>query len=242
MSNKGFSLGWLGLAPKKWNKAAKNLIQGDQGGSEQRSTLTPEQQNLHDQYMKAMAGPGAGGAFGGSADYYRDLLSNDSQTMNQLSAPETRRFNEDIIPGLSEQFAGMGSGALSSSGFRNAAVNAGTDLSERLGAIRENLRSQGAAGLANMAQGALNPITENLQIKPEGGLLDYAGPALAAAGTAVAGPIGTAVGNTFGNAISTANQANIKGKSSPYGGPMSKTPGPNTYNSSPFRSTAQGWR
>lgn len=235
----GWNLGWLGFAPKKWNKNFKKTLFGDEEKleKEQVSRLTPEQQKLHDQYGRAIQGPGAGGAFGDAADYWRDLMSSDSQTMQQLSAPENRRFNEEIIPGLSEQFAGMGSGGLSSSGFRNAAVNAGTDLSERLGAIRANLRNQGAQGLANFAQGYLNPVVENVErySPPTGGLMDLAGPALAAAGTAFAGPIAGAATGAIGQGIS--NIFSKKGKSSPYGSSQLNAPfqgSTNTYNSSPY--------
>lgn len=152
----------------------KDFFIGKPGKFKQQSTLTPAQQGLHGQLINAGMRSGAGGAFGTAADYYRDLLSNDSQTAQMMFAPEMRRFNEDIIPGLSEQFAGMGSGGLSSSGFRNAAVNAGTDLSERLGAIRAQLRQQGAAGLAGIGQAGLNPVTENLYMQGQPGLFQTA--------------------------------------------------------------------
>jgi len=145
----------------------------------QQSLLGQEQQAGYKNLLQAGQGPGAGGAFGQSADYYRDLLSDNSQTANAMFAPEQRRFREQIIPDLAEQFAGMGSGALSSSGFRNAAVNAGTDLSERLGAIRAQLRSEGAAGLTYIGQRGLQQYNENIH-RPEtfgliGGLAEGAG-------------------------------------------------------------------
>ncbi len=152
-----------------------NFFTGTPGRFEQRSTLGPEQQGLYGQLRAAGQGKGAGGAFGQAADYYRDLLSDDSSTFNAMQAPEQRRFREDIIPGLSEQFAGMGSGGLSSSGFRNAAVNAGTDLSERLGAIRAQLRQQGAAGLAGIGQQGLGQFNENIYHQGQPGLLDTIG-------------------------------------------------------------------
>jgi hypothetical protein len=127
----------------------------------QQSLLEPGQQPLKNQLFAASQ-KGQGGAFGQAGDYYGDLLSNDSEDFNAFAAPEMRRFNEQIVPGLAEQFAGMGSGALSSSGFRNAAVSAGTDLSERLGAIRANLRSQGAQGLMNLGQQGLGQFGENV--------------------------------------------------------------------------------
>jgi hypothetical protein len=140
------------------------------GGSPEKhqriSTLSPEQQPLYQQMLQALQQQGAGGAFGASADYFRDLLSDDSKTFDAFAAPEQRRFQEEIIPGLSEQFAGMGSGGLTSSGFRNAAVNAGTDLSERLGSIRAQLRQQGAQGLSNMGQFGLGNFSQDVMTQP----------------------------------------------------------------------------
>ena len=168
----GLSLGWLGLAPKSWNKSASNMLTGRKERNYQQSLLGPEQQGLYSQLQGAAQGPGAGGAFGQSADYYRDLMSNDSQTANAMFQPEMRQFYEQTIPGLAEQFAGMGSGGMSSSGFRNAAVSAGTDLSERLGAIRASLRQQGAQGLQGMGQFGLGTqFNENIHRPATGGLL-----------------------------------------------------------------------
>ncbi len=135
---------------------------GSKDKVKQYSNLTPEQQQAHGQLGLAASGRGAGGAFGSAADYYRDLLSDDSSTFNAMAAPQLRQYNEDIIPGISEQFAGMGSGGLSSSGFRNAQIQGATDLSERLGAIRANLRQAGAQGLQGIGQQYLNPVSENV--------------------------------------------------------------------------------
>lgn len=178
----------------------------------QQSTLGKEQQPLYNQMLAATQGKGAGGAFGQAADYYRDLLSDDSNTFQAMQAPELRRFREQTIPSLSEQFAGMGSGGLSSSGFRNAAVSAGTDLSERLGAIRAQLRQQGAAGLMGLGQQGLGQYNENILRPAEEGFAGQIAPLLGtAAGAFFGGPAGAAIGGAVGNWISG------KGKSSPYG-------------------------
>lgn len=191
-------------------KQVGNFLTGTPEKHKRVSTLLPEQQDLYQQLQNAGMGQGAGGAFGGAADYYRDLLSNDSQTMGQMAAPEMRKFNEEIIPGLSEQFAGMGSGGLSSSGFRNAAVNAGTDLSERLGAIRANLKSQGAAGLAGIGQMGLGNYSQDVMTQPGSqGFLSQIAPAIGtAAGAFFGGPMGAMAGYQAGSSF---------GKSSPYG-------------------------
>ena len=193
---------------------------GSKAKDYQQSLLTKQQQPILNQLTNAAQQQGAGGAFGGAADYYRDLLSDDSSTFNAMQAPEMRRFNEDIIPGLSEQFAGMGSGGLSSSGFRNAAVNAGTDLSERLGAIRANLRQQGAAGLANIGQQSLGQYSENIHQPATGGFLDTIAPAIGTGlGAAFGGPAGAAIGGSLGSMFGGASN---KGASSPFGN-MPKT-------------------
>lgn len=184
---------------------------------EQVSNLTPSQLKGQKRLERAAAGRGAGGAFGTSADYYRDLLSNENADLSAFSAPELRRFNEQIIPDLAEQFAGMGSGGLSSSGFRNAAIGAGTDLSERLGAIRAALRQQGAQGLQDIGRQALVPHTEWQTTQPasEGFLSSIAPAAGTAIGAAFGGPVGAALGNFAGNLFSSGNKQ--KGSTSPYG-------------------------
>jgi hypothetical protein len=190
-----------------------NFFTGTPEKREQVSRLTPGQMPIQDQLQNAAQQRGAGGAFGTSADYYRDLLSNDSADFNAFAAPEQRRFNEQTIPDLAEQFAGMGAGNLSSSGFRNAAVGAGTDLSERLGAIRAQLRQSGAQGLQNIGSQSLAP-TSDWQTTQQGteGFLSGALPAFGTAlGTAFGGPIGGAAANFATNWLSN------KGKSSPYG-------------------------
>lgn len=180
------------------------------------STLLPEQQGLFQQLQNAGMNQGAGGAFGGAADYYRDLLSDDSSTFNAMQAPEMRKFNEEIIPGLSEQFAGMGAGGLSSSGFRNAAVNAGTDLSERLGSIRAQLKSQGAQGLANIGQMGLGNYSQDVMTQPGSqGFLSNIAPAVGAAtGMFAGGPMGAMAGYQAGNAF---GGQNVGQKTGPYG-------------------------
>ena len=214
------------IANKTYRNKAKEFAFGSPEIRENVSTLRPEQEQGFQNLQNASNGPGAQGAFGTSADYYRDLMSNDSATMNQLSAPETRRFNEQTIPDIAEQYAGMGSGGLSSSGFQNAAVGAGTDLSERLGAIRAQLRQQGAQGLQSIGQSALGNYSQNMVTQPGSeGLIAGLAPAIGtAAGYAIGGPAGGAVGGGIGSAggnwlKNSFGQDKVGANSSPYGSP-----------------------
>lgn len=182
------------------------------------STLRPEQEGLYNQLTNAGKGRGAGGAFGDSADYYRNLLSDDSADYNAFAAPALRQYNQDIVPGISEQFAGMGAGGLSSSGFRNAQIQGGTDLAERLGSIRAGLRQQGAQGLQNIGQQGLQSYSQNMVTQPgTEGFLSSVAPALGGAlGTALGGPLGGAIGGMAGSWFGGSGQK-VGANSSPYG-------------------------
>jgi len=182
----GWNIGSLGFAPKSWNKKGNEFFFGKDEQNYQQSTLGKDQEPLKQQLINAGM-QGQGGAFGQAGNYYGGLLSNDSQDFDAMAAPELRRFNEQIVPDLAEQFAGMGSGALSSSGFRNSAIGAGTDLSERLGALRANLRSQGAQGLMNLGQQGLGSFNENIHRPATGGLFEAAANGAGRAAGAYAG-------------------------------------------------------
>lgn len=168
------------------------LFTGTPGRIEQLSTLRPEQEGLYNQLVNSGQQRGAGGAFGTASDYYRNLLSDDSQDMQAFAAPELRRYRQEIMPGISEEFAKMGAGALGSSGFRNAQTQGGVDLAERLGAIRANLRHSGAAGLQNIGQLGLQSFQQNYEVPGSEGLLSSLAPALgtAALGGALGGWLG----------------------------------------------------
>ena len=165
---KSFQTSPMGGPPQQGNSFFQALF-GKPERNYQQSTLGPEQQGNYQNLLQSLQGRGAGGSFGQSADYYRDLLSDDSSTANAMFAPEQRRFREQIIPDLAEQFSGHG--GIGSSGFRNAAINAGTDLSERLGAIRAQLRQQGAQGLSSMGSMGLQQFNENVNRPETFGLL-----------------------------------------------------------------------
>ncbi len=198
--------------PKKIFGAGKGVNQflwGDPERQEYISQLREDQMPLSEQAVQAGMGPGAGGAYGGAADYYYGNLSNNPLDFEAFAAPERRYFNEQVIPGLAEQFAGMGSGGLSSSGFRNAGIQAGTDLTERLANIRANLRSQSAQGLMNIGQAGLQSFGENTLRPATGGFMDKILPA-----------VGNLITQGVGQGFNSMSNSGF-GKSSPYGNAQS---------------------
>ena len=197
---------------------ASDFLTGSPAEYEQVSNLTPGQMRNQMQLQKAARRRGAGGAFGKSADFYRDILRDRPESLESLFAPELRQFNEDIIPQLAEQFAGMGAGGISSSGFQNSATRAATDLSERLAQMRQNLRFQAAQGLSGIGAQALQPHAQYTQTQPgsEGFLSSVAPGVGSGIGMAFGGPIGSAFGNMAGSLFKGGNRP--MGSTSPYGG------------------------
>ena len=185
---------------KSFRKGVNNFLGGTDEIRDNVSTLRPEQEALYNQAVNAGMGSGAGGAFGTSADYYRGLLSDNSADFQSQSAPMMRQYNEDIVPGLSEQFAGMGAGGLSSSGFRNAQNQGAVDLSERLGALRSQLRQQGAQGLQGIGQTGLGNYSQNMVTQPGSeGFISQVAPAVGKAAAAYfGGPAGAAATSNIG--------------------------------------------
>jgi hypothetical protein len=83
-------------------------------------------------------------------DYLRSLISQDPKMMQQFEAPAKRQFSEEIMPQISERFAGLG--ALNSSGFQQSLAQAGASLSERLAALRGGLGMQATSMMPGMSQ------------------------------------------------------------------------------------------
>ena len=216
-------------------KSLGRFFTGSPEKRENVSTLRPEQEGLYNQAVNAGMQRGAGGAFGGAADYYRGLLDDTGGDFGAMAAPQLRQYNQDIMPGISEQFAGMGAGGLSSSGFQNAQVQGATDLSERLGAIRAQLRQQGAQGLQNIGNQGLQSYSQNMTTRPgtEGFLSQISPLAGQIAGAYMGGPQGAAVGQQAANWFSGG-----KGKSSPYGGGEGPSASPQINN--PYQGSVGG--
>ena len=201
-----------------------SFFAGNPAEYEQVSNLTGSQMRGQRQLEGAAQGGGRGGAFGQAGDYYRSILNNDPQSINQLFAPEMRQFRENVIPGLAEQFAGMGAGGLSSSGFRNAAQYAGTDLAERLAYLRSQLRQNAAQGLMGLGQQSLTPHSQWMQTQQaQPGLLQTALPAIAGGiglgfGAPFGGALSSLASNKIGSWFNPSNGGNaMPGSTSPYG-------------------------
>lgn len=143
MLGAGALSGFLGSKSSKWG--------GSQGRFKKIETLSNRQKSaLHDilnhperRFDFASQQP----LYKSGVQYLQNILGQDPETMKQFEAPIMRQFNEQIVPQLSERFAGLGAG--SSSAFNQTMGQAGADLSERLAALRSNLAMQ-ALPMASM--------------------------------------------------------------------------------------------
>jgi len=102
------------------------------------STLNRGQGNLLDQIFAALSGQGNGMPTG--LEFLQELSQGGPEAFSKFEEPLMRQFNEQTIPQLAEQFAGLGAG--SSSGFQQALGQAGAGLSENLASLRSGLQLQ----------------------------------------------------------------------------------------------------
>lgn len=129
-------------------------------------TMNEGQQGFQKMLLDLLSGKE--GQQGGPLGYLQELLSGSPESSAAFKAPIKRQFNEEIVPGLAEQFAGMGAGAQSSSGFQQALGSAGAGLSEKLASLRGGLRMQGLQSMMSLLPSAMQESFAYTN-KPRGG-------------------------------------------------------------------------
>lgn len=147
---------------------------GNMGGSSPKlkryETLTHGEKKIHRDLLKRI-NPKAldilnSPLFKQSQGLLQNILgTSPEQQYSAFEKPIMSQFQQEIMPGIAERFAGMG--AENSSGFQQAMGGAGANLAERLGMLKQGLMSdyQGrqmqAAGMG--AQMAQMPISNMFQ-------------------------------------------------------------------------------
>ena len=187
--------------------------------NKQVSTLTPKQQEIQNQLENAYSDRGAGGAFGETSDYWRDLLSNDPTIMERMSAPSMQQYQQNTND-LSTQYAGLG---LTNKDFQTGSQHGAESLNERLKAYRAHLRTSGAQGLTNMANFALRPTVENIHNPETSGIFESFAKGVGSAVTHGAGNYATNGGGIGGNRGGGGNYNYTNQSSNPYNNPYAAT-------------------
>ena len=96
-------------------------------------------------------------------DYLQSMF-NDPSFFDKFEAPMMRNFNENIVPGLANQFASMGSGgSMGSTAFRNQLGREGSNLQTNMAAQRGQMQQNAIPQLMNYAQAPNNSVNQMYQ-------------------------------------------------------------------------------
>lgn len=147
----------------------EDLIYGKKASTEQMPTMNQGQQDLLQKLLSGLGGP-----MGMGMENMSNILSGDPEALKAFQAPMMRQFNEQIVPGIANQFAG--SDSQSSSAFTNQLGAAGAGLQENLSAQKSNLQQnamQQLMGMMGQGLGAkpFENVSYGAQASPLAGLM-----------------------------------------------------------------------
>lgn len=166
---------------------------------------TREQQALHNNILaQAMGMNQQGGGSDLANQYFNRLLGgNQQEAFNQFASPYMQQFQEQVLPGIAERFAGAG--ALSSSGFGQSLGGAASGLQAKLAQLFSELQGQAAQSqygqFNQLSQQGLN--YQPFQYTQREGSQGFLGNALGALGGSMFPIIGNALGQGIGGGISS---------------------------------------
>lgn len=115
------------------------------------STLDPQQQQLYNEYISSLRGEGP----------HSSLFNYDAEGANanfdkNVGRPAYRKFEENVIPGITGQFR---KGNIGNSSYTGEALSrAGRDVQENLDALRSDMQFQGQQNANTNKQNAINSI------------------------------------------------------------------------------------
>lgn len=144
--------------------AFSQFFLGSPAQARQLPTMTEQQQQILNQLLTNIGSPITSGI-----QNLQNILGGGPGAFSEFERPSMRQFQEEIIPSLTERFAGLGAG--SSSGFQQTLARAGERLSENLAAQRAGLQSQALGQLQNLLGAGLTPQFQYTQTPGTQGLL-----------------------------------------------------------------------
>lgn len=143
------------------------------GGSQQDKisqlpTINPQQQQAFSQYWQNPIQNNP--LYGSGQDYLMNLLGGGPGAFSAFEAPYMQNFQQNIVPGIAERFAGLGtgSGAGSSSGLYNSLGQAGRNLQTDLAGLRSGLQMQALPQALGYAQQPYSNTLAGLGVQPFG--------------------------------------------------------------------------
>jgi len=116
----------------------------------QPSTMTGGQQDVLSQLIAALSGQGSGGMFGQGLGQLGQQLQGYEPGQSPMEQMAQKQFQQQIVPGIAEQFAGLG--ATSSSGFGQQMGAAGAGLATDMAGMRQQQQQQAMQQLMGFGQ------------------------------------------------------------------------------------------
>lgn len=134
----------------------------------------PEMKPFNEQSLQSLLQLLQGGGlegnslYGSGASYLQNLLSGNPEAFRNFEAPYMQNFQQNIIPGIAERFAGAGTGAGagSSSALNNSLAQAGRNLQTDLAGLRSGLQMQALPQALGYAQQPISNIFGAAQAIP----------------------------------------------------------------------------
>jgi len=130
------------------------------GGKLKQAKVSPEAQEALEQLLKG--GITEDELYNLGGDYLKQLFSGDYAA---FEAPLIEQFEQQIVPGIAERFAGVG--GMSSSGLNLALAEAAKGLSTQLGAQRAGLMQSTLGQALGYAEAPYQQMAKGLQLQPE---------------------------------------------------------------------------
>jgi len=142
-----------------------NFLFGSKNKIKNKSSFDPYQQAINQQQGTALQG---GGGYGNLIEQLQSMLNPESDYYKDSENAQMRQFNEEVIPGIAERFAGAGanSGALSSSGFGQALGGAGAQLQSNQGLMKQQGVQSALQNLLRQYEGFQGQTTFDRYEKP----------------------------------------------------------------------------
>jgi len=167
--------------------------------------LNPQQnQQLGNVLNQANASGQAGGNYNLAEQYQNRMLQGDPEAYAQWAQPYETQFNEQMLPGIAERFAGL-SGAHGNpanySGFGQAIGGAATQFKSNLASLYAQIQQQ-AAQHATGQYNTLNSLglgTQAFQNAYQPGSVGALGQIASGAGQGIGQGIGQKIGTNFSN-------------------------------------------
>ena len=130
-------------------------------------TLTPEQQQFQQNILRMGQLPQQAGF-----EWLNQILQGDEAAFRDFEAPLQRKFEREILPGIAERFAGMGTGgAQDSSAFQQTLGSAARDYGTDIAQLRSGLKMNALQQLQQMLQPGFQKSFQPIFQQQEAGFL-----------------------------------------------------------------------